>query len=580
MTWFFCYMFIINFVQALKTKAFNNFTAIYHLLLERWQKCTRLFSMQAEHRMAEDHRRPSTVAEQAVVRFAFGGHPPALSDTRTGPFSRTTDGVDLNAPHRATQQQRIYTSGPQPSAVEAGSGYVSGLRPSLAQMSIDEGVELEASENSYEMLNQPTVPPAAASTTKTNLVSFSSSGGSSDAASFDSTIDADVLASAVQGTPWAFTSGESLSSAGGLECVSAGVGGQDATAENPAESLPGMPVTTGNFPQPTGRCYLVVPGQSNMLQVPGGGAEGGSQDGFFHSGRRASDGLATHGDILKLQQLMKTRGVPEMQKELELLTVPADPRQPSELRSRRVELRHGRPMHQHSFEDGSCGKSGRLSPLSARRSRQPTTGSCMRPRLAYLGRSRQPAATKSPLEELTTLCRMVPTTERNRSPHSSEQQLLQQQFQQLGIEGSSNTQTVAAIPLPVGIIQLPIGTGPAAVASCLSEQRLAAASPPTTLSDVSSCRSQDSIHSYSMMESIAPAHLPVGQPAAGADDGSSGSVRRHMVRRTLYRLVHQQTLISSFGEEDIPEVSPVSEQAAGTGDPRPESPPPSSMDVT
>jgi len=97
--------------------------------------------------------------------------------------------------------------------------------------------------------------------------------------------------------------------------------------------------------------------------VPGAEAGGGSPgDGFFHSGRRASDGLATHADILQLQQLMKTRGVAEMQKELQ--TSPAappmvDPRQ-SVKSSRRVELRHGRPVHQHSFDDGS---SRRLSPF-------------------------------------------------------------------------------------------------------------------------------------------------------------------------------------------------------------------------
>jgi len=565
-------------------KAFNHFTAIYFLLLERWQKCTRLFSMHAEHRKPDDHRRPSTVAEQAVVRFAVGSHPPALGDTHTGPFSRTTDGVDLNAPHRATHQQRIYTSGPQPSVTAETGGYVTMQRPSLAQMSIDEGVELESSESSYEVLNRPPVP-AAASAAKKNLVSFSSSGGSSDAASFDSSIDADILANAVQSTPWAFTSGESLSSAAGLECASAVTSSQDVPTDgsaNRTESSSGMPAA-GNYPQQTRRCYLAVPGQSNTLQVPGVEAEGGSQDGFFHSGRRASDGLATHADILKLQQLMKTRGVPEMQKELESSLVPVDPRHLAELRSRRVEVRHGRPVHQHSFEDGSYATSGRLSPLSARRSRQAVTGSCMRPRLAYLGRSRQPAPTKSPLAELTTLCRMLPTsgsTERNRSPLSSEHQLMQQQFQQLGIDGVPNSQAVSALPLPACLVQLPIGVCPTTVVTCLSEQRLAAASPPATVSDVSSCRSQDSIHPYAMKESIAPVHLPVCQSVTATDDGSTGSVRRHMVRRTLYRLAHQQTLILSFDEEDIPEVSPVSEQAAGTNDPRPDSQPPSSMDVT
>lgn len=558
-------------MQALKSRAFNNFTAIYHLLLERWQKCTRLFSMHAEHRLAEDRRRPSTVADQALIRIALASHPPCLGDTRSGPFSRTTDGitpVDMNASQRATQQQRIYTSGPQPDM-----GFSSSVltRLPLAKMSIDEGVELEDSESSYEMQ-----AASATTTANTNLVSFSSSDGSSDVASFDSTTDADILAGGVQSTPWAFTSGESASSATGLGSTSAGEVNQDFVTDKSAnlpESLSGM----GAMENVAGRCHLAVPGPSNTLQVPVVSGQGGSQDGFFHSGRRASDGLATRSDILQLQQLMKTRGVPELQKELDSLQIPADPRQPP--RSRRVEHRHGRPQHQHSFEEGSHAMGGRLSPFSARKARQ---GNCVRPRLAALGRSRQPAPTKSPLAELNTLCRMLPTSgtgECNRSLLSSEHQM-QQQFQQLGIDGTS----ASAVPLPSssGLIQVPVAIGPTSVIACLSDQRLSVPSPPTTTSDISACHSQDSIHSYTMKQSVAPVHLPVGQTVTIVDDGSAGLVRRHMVRRTLYRLVHQQTLISSFGEEDIPEVSPVSEQAAGSGEGRPESQPSNSnnMDAT
>jgi len=559
-------------VQALKSKAFSNFTAIYLLLLERWQRCTRLFSMHAEHRPVEDRRRPSTVAEQAVIRFAVGSHPPTLSDTRTGPFSRTTDGVDLNAPHHATQQQRIYTSGPQPTVMEMGL-----CTPGpLAKMSIDEGVELECSENSYEMLSPPQAA-AATSGARVNLASMSSSAGSSDVASFDS----DILTSAVQSTPWAFTSGESISSSTGLECSSTGGTSQDFPADTSGTgTVENQPPVSGV----PGRCYLAVPGPSNTLQVPAAGMQGGSQDGFFHSGRRASDGLATRTDILQLQQLMKSRGVPELQKELETLAVPADPRRPAEPRSRRVETRHGWPVQQYSFEEGACMPAGRLSPLSARKARLAVAGNCARPRLAALGRSRPPAQ-KSPLEELTTLCRMLPaggTAERNRSPVNSEHQMLQRQFQQLGIDGTSSSLAAAAISLPAssGFIQLPASIGQDALAPCLSERQLATTSPPTTLSSVSACRSQDSVPSYTTNESIAPAHLPVGQPVTVADDGLSASVRRHMVRRTLYRLAHQQALISSFGEEDIPEVSPVSEQAAGASDTQRESLPSNNMDVT
>jgi len=531
--------------QALKSKAFNNFTAIYFLLLQRWRQCTRLFSG-AECRLTEDHRRPSTVAEQAVVRFAVGGgsHPPSLSDTRTGPFSRTTDGitpVELGSPMRATHQQRIYTAGP---------------RLSLAKMSIDEGVELEGS---YETLDQPTAAPPPTTTTavsiaKPNLISLSSSGGSSDAASFDSVTDMETLAGTVQLTPWAFTSGEYISSAMGPEFLQAAATGREL---HPADGLLGTAGAQEN--RSPGRCFLAVPGPPvDSLQVPNVGPEGGRQDGLFHSGRRASDGLVTRGDILQLQQLMKTRGVRELQKELELLPVPIDPGHHPP-RVRRAEPRSRRPLGiQLSFEEGSCGTGGRLSPQTARRSRQAV--SYARPRLS---RGRHPAISKSPLAELTTLCRMLPsgaTSERSRSPLGSEHWTLQQQFQQLGLSQAS----------AAALIQLPV----CEFGVSRSDHRLAVAAPPTTTEgDISSCRSQDSIHSSAAKASVAPAHLPVGQPAASmADEG-----RRHMVRRTLFRLAHQQTLISSFGEEDIPEVSPVSEQAASPSDGRQ---PANSMDVT
>ena len=574
-------------MQALKSKAFNNFAAIYFLLLERLQKYTRLFSVQPEPRLSEDHRRPSTVAEQAVVRFAVGSHPPALGDrvslvdTRAGIFSRTTDGVtpvDLTGPHRATQQQRIYTTGPPAASVYCGA-VTSGPRLALAKMSIDEGVELEGSENSYEMVNPPSAPTPA-SAAKPTLVSLSSSGGSSDAASFDSATDSEMLANAVQLTPWVFTSGESLSSATGPECPLASATSQDVPSDrsaSPAESSFGTGVSEY---QPTGRCYLAVPGPANTLQVPDVGTEGGRQDGFFHSGRRASDGLATRGDILQLQQLMKTRGVPELQKELELLPILTNTVQPAEPRSQRLELRSGRPMHQRSFEEGSCGATaGRLSPLSARRSRQAVSGNYVRPRLAPVNRGRHQASTKSPLAELTTLCRMLPAggiSERNRSPVRSEHQMLQQQFQQLGINGVPGSLTAAAPLLPTtsGVTHLPVCVGE--IGACLSEHRLAVAAPSTTHSDTSSRRSQDSIHSSTTKESIAPIHLPIGQPVSIVDES-----RRHIVRRTLFRLAQQQTLMSSFGEEDIPEVSPVLEQSPGPNDGgRPESKPANSMDVT
>jgi len=485
--------------------------------------------------------------------FAVGSYRPALSDMRTSPFFRTTDGVDLNAPHHATQQQRIYMSGRQQSVVDGTA------RPplTLAKMSIDEGVEVEGSENSCENLNPP---PAAAA--KPNLVSISSSAGSSDVASFDSTTDADALANALQSTPWAFTSGESLSSSAGLECQPAAAANQDIAANKSAYPQEGLLFSGGNRPSMPERYCLAVPGPSNTLKVP---SEGGGQDGFFHSGRRASDGLVTLADVLQLQQLMKTAGIAELQKELETLPVPLDPTQPTEARSRRTELRSSR--HQHSLEEGPC--SGRLSPLSARKARQ--VANSIRPRLS---RSRQPAKTISPLAELTTLCRMLPAggaADCNGASLTSEHQIVQKQFQELVIDGSKAPTTVLHLPVSFGLAPI----GHVAIATCLSERALTVSSAPlAAVADISACHSQDSIHSNTAKEVADRGPMPLIQPTSVVDDAAIGPPppRHNRVRRTLYSLTHQQTL----SEEDIPELSPVSEQAAGTGESRQS---PGSMDV-
>jgi len=138
-------------------------------------------------------------------------------------------------------------------------------------------------------------------------------------------------------------------------------------------------------------------------------------------------------------------------------------------------------------------------------------------------------------------------------------QMMQQQFQQLGIMDTTSHGTQAAVvttlpPQPVSRTQLPLST-----TACQSEHVLSAvtSSPTATVSPgVSACHSQDSLHSYTSNESVAAGGGTVPADAAVPADGCGGSVRRHMVRRTLYRLVHQHSLISSFGEEDIPEVGP------------------------
>jgi len=88
--------------QALQTGAYNHFTAIYYLLLDKLKHRSGGgaggvssvgggASTQAEGRS----RRPSSIADQAMINSSSSPSHPALADTRQGPFSQTTDCITL-----------------------------------------------------------------------------------------------------------------------------------------------------------------------------------------------------------------------------------------------------------------------------------------------------------------------------------------------------------------------------------------------------------------------------------------------------------------------------------------------------
>lgn len=57
--------------QSLQNKSYNHFAAIYYLLVERLKahRC----SFPVEQRLDARQRRPSTIAEQTVVKVSVGG---------------------------------------------------------------------------------------------------------------------------------------------------------------------------------------------------------------------------------------------------------------------------------------------------------------------------------------------------------------------------------------------------------------------------------------------------------------------------------------------------------------------------
>jgi hypothetical protein len=530
-------------MQSLKSNAFDNFTAIYYLLLERWRHCARIFT-QVDYRLGEDHRRPSTIAEQTLVRSGFfNNRAPALVEAHAGPFSRTTDGVtplEIGVPPRMTQQQRIYTMGAR------GIG--------IAAASIDEGVEADScSEGDYEIGNQHST----SGLPTCSVPSFQST-DSSSLASFDSNIEVDAVSSP---TP-SVASSEVSSSAVAMPCF-------PITPVILLDHSAAEETDSGNQSEVGAPCVCGLPGGAGTLQLPTAdsnspanatGSNVDHRDMCFHSGRRASDGLVSRADVFPLQESMKTRGVAELRKELEMLqlqTSSADT--PGAHRKMQLLSVMGRAVQPRSFDESTSSASpGRQNLSNVCKGRPILCTNSFRPRLAMFHRARIQAEA----------CPLL-----SRSRLHPEHYVLQQRFQGLNISGDSSWRGLglnsSSHVVSTSAFQRPFPGGQQTIAGCLSDQRLATASPPTGL-DVSSCRSQDSLHcTRASQESPSPLRSPcistpssfldatssivsgIGANGGGATgDSPNEAVRRHIVRRTLYRLVHQQTLISPCGEED------------------------------
>ena len=83
--------------QALQTDAYNHYTAIYCLLLEKLRQHRSQLAAAESTRGADGRRRrPSSIADQAMMNSSATPRP-VLASTRRGPFSQTTDCVTAGA---------------------------------------------------------------------------------------------------------------------------------------------------------------------------------------------------------------------------------------------------------------------------------------------------------------------------------------------------------------------------------------------------------------------------------------------------------------------------------------------------
>ena len=250
------------------------------------------------------HRRPSTVADQALMSVGAAHRPPVLADTHRGPFSQTTDCVTLtDNPTTTCQavQQRVYTDAasrqllaPRVSAAVARvSAAGRGLRPITT--SIDEGVELDSGELDGDRepvagggggggrgatIGLPDISPlmfgCLSQLNSANQPLNMTTG--SPFTSFDSNIEVDVLTSSPCGST---------------------ILPADSSLPAAAAETQGDGVDETDEPKDTAASLV-----------------------NFREGRRASDGLVAHSVLAFRQHLkesMKTKGIAEIRKELENL---------------------------------------------------------------------------------------------------------------------------------------------------------------------------------------------------------------------------------------------------------------------
>ncbi|CAH1795903.1 unnamed protein product [Owenia fusiformis] len=347
--------------EALNSNAYDHYTAIYYLLLDRLKHHRSSFPV--DPKMDARKRRPSTIAEQAILRTHVtntignsqvqgqgqipGAHP-QLVDTKQGLFSKTTDCV---TPQMNLETQRqLYIDADSVQIPSGVSGCLPDILPSSAMKlpqvgttasavapghiihtSIDEGVEVDLSDFECPLPQQQTPHPTMAPLPRrhtfndgtssiisntasqlpndTSQTSFSSgmsesssnsTGFSSVFTSFDSTLESDL-------------SSGSLLGSGGPYPPPGQLPHHNASQNGGVHNLPIMlpqssmtPPTNSKFPHNPENGGPTVDRNETRSPVN------------FREGRRASDGLCTQGIIAfrqRLKESMKAPGMAELRQE-------------------------------------------------------------------------------------------------------------------------------------------------------------------------------------------------------------------------------------------------------------------------
>ncbi len=333
---------------------YDHFTAIYYLLLDRLKQAR---TSPLGNRVDPRKRRPSTIAEQAMMRTSGAQGRPVLAHTKQGTFSRTTDCVMPSIqPGLGTNQPQLFSdidNMPAPS-----SGGFSDILPqtcsskvpamTTGQMittSIDEGVEVDLSDPDSDVGSMSHVKPqgqvapsgSLSGSANSSQPSFShprlvpsnafgdmtqlppggsinasdqsiSTGIGSPFTSFDSNIEADLMSSLTSSTqaglPVCAYSGNSQS-------------GQNGHNSHSANITMTPPISTKFSHQGRDRTSTQV---EDVDALPDRSQSRSPVN--FREGRRASDGLVTQGIIAFRQRLkdsMKTRGMAELRQEMQNL---------------------------------------------------------------------------------------------------------------------------------------------------------------------------------------------------------------------------------------------------------------------
>lgn len=322
-------------MEALKNDSYDHYTAIYYLLLERLKQHRSSFP--PENRIDPRKRRPSTIAEQAMLHHtqtsqtdpAVGGmQRPPLVHIKQGMFSRTTDCTntpnlnflndsDIATPNVPGCLQDIVPTG---TVTKTTATTTTPRATHLITTSIDEGVEVDIIDSPDD--NNSTckgqfvrdgfgmglIPSCAfgdlsqLNTNGNSSITSISTGIGSPFASFDSTMEPDFMSSLSEGSQQSMGSG--LSSG----CPSYTTGNPDAVVKGNNSGAVGddsYQDTSGSIEVSGGEEYSQ---DRNQTRSPVN----------FREGRRASDGLVAQGIFAfrqRLQNSMRAEGMIELREE-------------------------------------------------------------------------------------------------------------------------------------------------------------------------------------------------------------------------------------------------------------------------